>query len=212
MINCLYREIKYNHGSHKENYSNFCGGFIHRTVQILGPVTLGIGVIIEENVILKGNNFIGHHAVIRPGCVMEDHAELRVKAWMASNCWVGSHSVIYNYANLAKGTKIGNYVYFGVRSTTTNANDIVLHRGRSFVPDPVTVEDGARVATHCCISPGVIIGRNSLVGKGSNVTKDVPAGEIWFGNPASKKGFVSPDDIPTAWMDSVVETINRNGQ
>lgn len=29
-----------------------------------------------------------------------------------------------------------------------------------------------------------IIGENAMIGMGSVVTKDVPAGELWFGNPA----------------------------
>ena len=32
--------------------------------------------------------------------------------------------------------------------------------------------------------PGITIGENALIGAGSVVTKDVPAGEIWVGNPA----------------------------
>jgi len=206
-----YITIKSNHPDHKMRYRQEFFGYIDPSVQFLGPVTLGFGVIIEENCILKGNNFIGHQAIMRPECVLGECSELRVKAWMAQNCWVGSHSVIYNYANLAMGTKVGNYVYFGVRSTTTNANDIVLHRGRPFVPDPVEILDGARIATHCCISPGLTIGRNSLVGMGSNITKDVPDGEIWFGDPAKKRGNVDTQDIPVAWMDSTIEAIHRNG-
>lgn len=210
-MNDLYYTIPNNEASHKIRYRQSFGGYIHPTVQFLGPVKIGRGAIIEENCILKGDNFIGHYAVMRPSCVLGFKSELRVHAWMAQNCWVGAFSVIYNYANLAMGTVVGDYVYFGVRSTTTNANDIVLHRGRPFIPDPVTIEDGARIATHVCIVPGVTIGRNSLVGAGSMVTKSVPLGEIWYGNPASKKGEVSLDDIPKAWVDSAIDSVIRNG-
>lgn len=194
------------------HYAAEYGGFIHPTVQILEEITVGMGVIIEENCILKGKNFLGHNAVMRPKCILGWESELRVNAWMAPNCWVGDHSVIYNYANLSMGTVVGDYVYFGVRSTTTNANDIVLHRGRPFVPNPVRIEGGARIATHCCIAPGVVIGRNALVGMGSIVTKDVPAWEVWYGNPAKKKGMVDQNDAPTVWMDSEVEKSIREGK
>jgi len=33
--------------------------------------------------------------------------------------------------------------------------------------------------------PGVIIGEGALIGAGSVVTKNVPDGEVWVGNPAS---------------------------
>jgi len=206
MIN-PYITIKEN--GHKYLYTSEYFGFIHPTVQFLGPVTLGLGVIIEENCILHGGNFLGHQAVMRPGCVLGKGSELRVKAWMAENSWVGQNSVIYNYANVSMGTVIEDYVYFGVRSTTTNANDIVLHRNRPFIPNPVRIKSGTRIATHVCINPGVTIGRNSLVGAGSLVTKDVPSHEIWFGSPASKRGEVDKNDKPSAWMDSEVEKANR---
>ena len=34
------------------------------------------------------------------------------------------------------------------------------------------------------ILKGVTIGENSVVGAGSVVTKDIPSGEVWAGNPA----------------------------
>ena len=34
------------------------------------------------------------------------------------------------------------------------------------------------------ILPGITIGENAMIGAGSVVTKNVPAGEIWVGNPA----------------------------
>ena len=33
---------------------------------------------------------------------------------------------------------------------------------------------------------GVTIGEHAIVGAGSVVAKDIPAGEIWAGNPAKK--------------------------
>ena len=34
------------------------------------------------------------------------------------------------------------------------------------------------------ILPGLTIGEGAMIGAGSVVTKDVPAGELWIGNPA----------------------------
>ena len=31
---------------------------------------------------------------------------------------------------------------------------------------------------------GVTIGENAMIGVGSVVTHDIPAGELWYGNPA----------------------------
>lgn len=49
---------------------------------------------------------------------------------------------------------------------------------------PVVIEDNVFVGAKSIILKGVTIGRNSIVGAGSVVTKSIPANEIWAGNPA----------------------------
>lgn len=49
---------------------------------------------------------------------------------------------------------------------------------------PVVIGKNAFVGTRCLVLKGVHIGEGSFVGGYSVVTKDIPAGEIWAGNPA----------------------------
>ena len=49
---------------------------------------------------------------------------------------------------------------------------------------PVFIEDNVFIGAHSTILKGVTIGRNSIVGAGSVVTKNIPADQIWAGNPA----------------------------
>ena len=48
----------------------------------------------------------------------------------------------------------------------------------------VYIEDGAFIGTNAIICKDVRIGKNSVVAAGSVVTKDIPANEVWGGNPA----------------------------
>lgn len=48
----------------------------------------------------------------------------------------------------------------------------------------VTIKQNAFIGAHCIILKGVVVGENSIVGAGSVVTKNIPANEIWAGNPA----------------------------
>jgi maltose O-acetyltransferase len=48
---------------------------------------------------------------------------------------------------------------------------------------PVSVGDGAWLATGVIVLPGVSIGADTVVGAGSVVTKDMPAGHLCYGNP-----------------------------
>lgn len=48
----------------------------------------------------------------------------------------------------------------------------------------IQIKEGAFIGARSMILKGVTIGKGSVVGAGSVVTRDVPDGEIWAGNPA----------------------------
>ena len=52
--------------------------------------------------------------------------------------------------------------------------------------EPVTIGSDCWIGGNVTVLPGVTIGRDSVIGAGSVVTRDVPAGEVWAGNPARK--------------------------
>ena len=56
--------------------------------------------------------------------------------------------------------------------------------GIHFVTGEITVGNDVFLGTNCIISKSIKIGDNAIIGAGSIVTKDIPANEIWAGNPA----------------------------
>lgn len=48
---------------------------------------------------------------------------------------------------------------------------------------PITVGDNVWIGGNVVVLPGVKIGKNSVIGAGAVVTKDVPEGVLAFGNP-----------------------------
>nr|WP_300975472.1 DapH/DapD/GlmU-related protein [Sphingomonas sp. LHG3406-1] len=48
------------------------------------------------------------------------------------------------------------------------------------------VERGASIGAGAVILPGLTIGAGAMIGAGTVVTRDVPPGETWVGNPARK--------------------------
>jgi len=51
---------------------------------------------------------------------------------------------------------------------------------------PVVIEPECFIGAFCIILKGVTIGRGSVVGAGSVVTRCIPPGEVWAGNPARR--------------------------
>lgn len=56
---------------------------------------------------------------------------------------------------------------------------------------PIEIKDNVFIGAYCFILKGVTIGENSIIGAGSIVTKNIPANQIWAGNPAKFVRFIN---------------------
>ena len=92
-----------------------------------------------------------------------------------------------------KKMQIGNHVLIGggvcVYDTDFHSLDPALRNdGASDAAHKamkeVIIEDYVFIGAHSLILKGVTIGKNSIVGAGSVVTKSIPPNQIWAGNPA----------------------------
>lgn len=116
-------------------------------------------------------------------------------AKIGENCNICSHCFIENEVNIGNGVtvKCGVQIWDGVTledgvfvgANVTFTNDRCPHaRNANWKVVPTTVKRGASIGAGSTILCGVTIGENAMIGAGSVVTKDVPAGQVWVGNPA----------------------------
>jgi len=106
---------------------------------------------------------------------------------------IGNHVGMSSVAiSCRERVTIGDYVLLGggVKIMDHDAHSLDYacraQGGSSDVPvsRPVTIEEHAFIGANSIILKGVTIGARAVIGAGSVVTRDVPADEIWAGNPA----------------------------
>lgn len=81
---------------------------------------------------------------------------------------------------------VGNQVMFGPNVTIATANHPIepglRMRALQYNKD-VHIEDNVWIGANVVIVPGVTIGKNTVIGAGSVVTKDIPENSVAVGNP-----------------------------
>ena len=101
--------------------------------------------------------------------------------WVGDDVIIGDNVKIQAFAFVPNGVTIGNDVFIGPHVCFTNDKNPPHGDFRETI-----VEDGVRIGANATILPGVILGAGCLIGAGAVVTKSVPTGETWLGNPARK--------------------------
>lgn len=103
--------------------------------------------------------------------------------WMCQyhqNLKLGNNTDIgaFTYINAKYGVEIQENVQIGSHCCIYSENTIDRTKGK------VIIKNGACIGTHCTIFPGVVIGKNAVVGAHSLVKNNVPDNTLAFGVPA----------------------------
>ena len=117
------------------------------------------------------------------------------KAQIGENCNICSHCLIENDVKIGDnvtvksgvqlwdGLTLEDNVFVGANVTFTN-DKYPRSKAADWQRFTTIVKKGASIGAGSTILCGITIGENAMIGAGSVVTKDVPAGELWLGNPA----------------------------
>ena len=119
---------------------------------------------------------IGRGVYAKPG--------LRVKfPWyltIGDHCWLGEDAWIDNLAPVT----IGSHVCVSQAAYLCTGNHDWSTPNMKLFRRPIVLEDGSWVGARATVCPGVTLHAGAVAAAGSVVLKDIPAYEIWGGNPA----------------------------
>ena len=110
--------------------------------------------------------------------------EIQKGARVGSRCKISSHTFICEGVTLEDEVFIGhNVVFTNDRFPRATAGG-QLQTEADWVCIPTLVKRGASIGSGAVVLCGITVGENAMIGAGSVVTKDVPAGATVVGNPA----------------------------
>ena len=141
--------------------------------------------------VVLGKDVRIHDFVNLYGCSIGDNTkigafvEIQKGAKVGKNCKISSHTFICEGVTIQDNAFIGhNVTFINDKYPKATNPDGSLQSDEDWSVVPTKVEEGASIGSSVTILCGVTIGSKAIVGAGSVVTKDIPPGEIWHGNPA----------------------------
>jgi acetyltransferase-like isoleucine patch superfamily enzyme len=145
---------------------------------ISNDVRIGIGARIGSFVNLYG-------CTIGSDTTIGSFVEIQSDVIVGDRCKIGSHTFV------CSGVEIEDDVFVGHNVSFTNDRHpaAVTDKGAPMGPadwhlERTVVRRGASIGSGATILCGLTIGLGSVVGAGAIVTRDIPAGATFVGNPA----------------------------
>jgi acetyltransferase-like isoleucine patch superfamily enzyme len=118
--------------------------------------------------------------------------EIQKGAKIGSRCKISSHTFICEGVTLEEGVFVGHGVTFtNDRHPRATNRQGELQTEADWECIPTLVKRGASIGSGATVLCGITIGENAMIGAGSVVTRDVPAGTVVAGNPARVRRSIS---------------------
>jgi len=143
---------------------------------------------VQSKNIGKGT-MIWQYCVILENAVIGDNCNINFNVFVENDVIIGDNVTIKSGVQLWDGLVIGNNVFISPNVTFTND---LIPRSKQF-PDKflaTEVKEGASIGANSTIIGGITIGKFSMIGAGSIVTKNIPDHTLWYGCPAVFKANI----------------------
>ena len=160
---------------------------IHPTAIVETGATIGDGTSIWDNVHIRAPSTIGRDCIIGEKTYIAYGVDIGDRVKINAMVYICTGITIETGAMISAGTIFTNDRF--PRATTSDLSEL-----RSSAPDESTgktvVREGSTIGAGSIIGSGLEVGRFSMVGMGSVLTRSVPDHALVLGNPARQVGLV----------------------
>jgi acetyltransferase-like isoleucine patch superfamily enzyme len=126
---------------------------------------------------------IWQYCVILPKAQIGENCNICSHCFVENDAKIGNNVTVKNGVQLWDGITLEDNVFVGSNVTFTN-DRFPRSKNKEWQLEKTIVRRGASIGAGSTVLCGIEIGENAMIGAGSLVTRDVPAGELWMGNPA----------------------------
>ena len=167
----------------------------------IGECTIGNNAIIYPNVVINDKVIIGNYVTIKSGAILgfdgfgyeRDESNNLIKFPQLGKLIIQDHVEIGSNTCIDKGSLSDTIIGFNtkINNLCHIAHNVIIGKNviitaQVNISGSTTIEDDVWVAPNASLRGHQKIGRGAMIGMGAVVTKDVPSGETWLGNPARK--------------------------
>ena len=154
-------------------------------------------LLIGDNSIIRSNSVIYNGSVIGSDLQTGHHVTIRENSKIGSNVSIGTLSDIQGHCTIGNYVRLHSNVHIGQSSIIDDCCWIYPYVVLTNDPTPPSetekgshIHSFAVVATNSIVLPGIDIQRDSLIGAGTIVTKDVERYQVVVGNPSKVIGDI----------------------
>jgi NDP-sugar pyrophosphorylase family protein len=146
-------------------------GTIEDGAQIVGPVFIAAGAVVQSLAIIRGPAIVGRNAVVG------SHTEIRSGCFIGSQCSIGhgcslATSIVMNNAVIRSAAVITNSV-IGFQSIVGSGavlgdagSESLRYDACNPIGFGVFLGDNSTVGANCILKPGTIVGQRTIIGEG----------------------------------------------
>lgn len=135
------------------------------------------------------NTNVWQFCVVLKDAKIGNNCNINAGVLIENNVFIGNNVTIKSGVQLWDGVVIEDNAFIGPNVTFTND---LMPRSKRYPKEflKITVKKGASIGANSTIVGALTIGEYAMIGAGSVITKNIQTQELWYGNPAQKRGYV----------------------